>query len=483
VLVAAGALPASAAAHAVPGIDYRFPLPIWLYGAAAGAAVLASAPAAAFAVQLREPRRKRDVYGRIRPLHLGAAGLIVSTVFLLVGLAGGFFGAQEFFENPLTIIIWVDFWVGLGIVSALVGNAWDFVSPLNVAGRALERALARRDVPARPYPERLGVWPSVALLLVWSWMELIWDQAKEPRTLAAIIVLYIVAQLAAMAIFGTEVWLARGEVFTVFARTFARFAPFELFVREASGECRAGRCLDPERPNCPSCWLDAQPEHRALRLREYGAGIRREPPLGAAGGTFVLAVLATVVYDGFSQTNRYAQLEAFFLERSHWLSVHVKVLDTLIMAAIVLAFALAFLLVVALVSRLEGSTVRDAARRYATTLIPIAAVYFVSHYFLFLIYAGQFTGGNLLDPFGRDWVPDYGAWTGVPGVAVWWIQVVLIVWGHVLAVFEAHRVSLRAQGRARTALVTQAPLVALMVGYTFAGLWTLGQVLQAPSVA
>jgi prolyl-tRNA synthetase len=32
-------------------------------------------------------------------------------------------------------VVWVDFWVGLGIVTALVGNAWDFVSPLSAAGR------------------------------------------------------------------------------------------------------------------------------------------------------------------------------------------------------------------------------------------------------------------------------------------------------------------------------------------------------------
>jgi len=483
VAVAAGVGPASASAHAVPGIDYRFPLPVWLYGLAAAVAVLASAPAAAVAVRSREPRPSRDLYGHIRPLHLGTVFLVLSTLLILEALVGGFFGSQEFFENPLTIEIWVDFWVGLGIVSALVGNVWDFVSPLNAAGRALERLLARRGIPARPYPERLGLWPAIALLLVWSWMELVWGPAKEPRTLAAIIVAYVVLQLGAMAYFGTEVWLARGELFTVLARTFARFAPLELYVREAAGECRAGRCVDPERPNCPACWRDASPADRGLRLRGFGAGIRREPALGPAGGTFVLALLATVVYDGFSQTNVYARFEAFFLDRSTWLAVHEHLLDTLIMAGIVLAFAAAYLIVVSVVARLEGSTPAEAARRYAPTLIPIAAVYFVSHYFLFLVYAGQFTAGNVADPLGRDWVPDYAGWTGVPGVVVWWIQVVLIVSGHVLAVLEAHRVSLGSRRPARAALVSQAPLVALMVGYTFAGLWTLGQVLAAPNVA
>lgn len=54
-LVAAAALaalvaPAAAAAH-VANVEYKFPLPIWLYAVAGGIAVLASAPAAALAVR------------------------------------------------------------------------------------------------------------------------------------------------------------------------------------------------------------------------------------------------------------------------------------------------------------------------------------------------------------------------------------------------------------------------------------------------
>jgi hypothetical protein len=474
-------LPSAAAAHAVPGIDYRFPLPVWLYGLAAGLAVLLSAPAATLALQASGTRTSRDIYAPFRGIGLRWIGVAIGSFLLVDLVAGGLFGPEDFFENPATIVIWVDFWVGLGIVSALVGNVWEFVSPLNAAGRALDRLLAARGSAAMPYPKRLGLWPATALLLIWSWMELVWKQGKEPRMLAVVLLVYIGLQLVAMAAFGAETWLARGELFTVVARTFARFAPLELYVREPAGECRAVLCVDDERPGCPACWLDATSEARGIRLRPYGAGIRREAPLGSGGGTFVLALLATVVYDGFSQTNQYARFEGFFLDRSTWLATHEKLLDTLLMAGIVAAFALAFLAVVTLVSRLEGAAVADAARRYAPTLIPIAAVYFVSHYFLFLIYGGQFTFAAVFDPFGREWVPDVETpWKGVPGALVWYLQVGLIVWGHVIAVFEAHRVSLRVQGAPRRAVLAQTPLVLLMVGYTFTGLWVLGQVLASP---
>src|SRR3954465_12091496 len=54
-------------AHAAP-ISYKFPLPIWLYVLAGGAAVLLSAPAAALAVKESAPeeRRGRDVYPSVR---------------------------------------------------------------------------------------------------------------------------------------------------------------------------------------------------------------------------------------------------------------------------------------------------------------------------------------------------------------------------------------------------------------------------------
>ena len=474
-------LPSTAAAHAVPGIDYRFPLPVWLYGLAAGLAVLLSAPAATFAFQASGTRMSEDVYGPFRRLRLGSIAVAVASFLLADVISGGLFGPDDFFENPATIVIWVDFWVGLGIVSALVGNIWDFVSPLNAAGRLLDRFLARRGSAAMPYPTWLGLWPATALLLVWSWMELVWAQGKEPRTLVLILLAYIGVQLVAMAAYGAETWLARGELFTVVARTFARFAPLELYVREGGGPCRTGLCIDAERPGCPACWLDGPAESRGIRLRPYGAGVRREAPLAPGGGTFVLALLATVVYDGFSQTNQYARFEGFFLDRSTWLAAHAKFLDTVLMAGIVAAFALAFLTVVTAVSRLERAAIADAARRYAPTLIPIAAVYFISHYFLFLIYAGQFTYAAVFDPLGREWVPDVESpWKGVPGALVWYLQVGLIVWGHVVAVFEAHRVSLRVHGVPRRAALAQWPLVLLMVGYTFTGLWVLGQVLAPP---
>jgi hypothetical protein len=478
-LVAAAALvaPASASAHAI-AIDYNFPLPIWLYALAAGAAVLASAPAAAFAVRGGRDRTSGDVYPRLRPLRLGAIGSVVTLLLLLDGLVGGAFGDPlSVTANPLPLLVWVDFWVGLGIVGALVGNLWDFVSPLNAAGRALDRFLARRGVVARRYPDWLGVWPATLQLLAWSWAELVWLGSARPRNLLVIVLVYLVVQVALMGVFGAERWLAHGELFTVFARTLARFAPLELYVRTPQPPCTAGRCPErSERLGCPACWLHADAGRRGIRLRAYGSGVRREPPLAAGGGAFVVAALATVVFDGYHSTRTYASLVQRLFPAQPAGSTAV---GTLTLIVIVGVFVLAFLGVSAIVSLFEERSPLATARRYAPTLVPIAAVYFIAHYFLYWFYVGQLTPGTVADPLEHEWVPDYAAWTPLDGAAVWWIEVVLIVWGHIAAVVEAHRVAVARHGSARRALLVQLPLVLLMVAYTFSGLWVLGQALRA----
>jgi hypothetical protein len=446
-------------AHAAP-ISYRFPLPIWLYVLAGGFAVLLSAPAAALAVRDAEPteRRWRDVYPLIRRLRFGPILTTLLAAIIVVAFAGGLFStteeSTEFFENPMTLLTWVDFWVGLGIVSWLIGNVWERVSPLNVAARALDRVLARRDVQPLAYPERLGQWPAVVLLLVWSWMELVWDKAKEPRTLALIMLAYLIATLVGCVLYGAEAWLGNVELFSVFARTLSRFSPLEL------------------RPFVPEEWAASPPSERSARLRPYGAGLRTDPPLGVGGGAFVLATLATVVFDGWSQTDRFGSFQKWFYDRWSFLAHHVDVLQTLSLLAVVVIFVVAYIVVAG-----------RRARSFAVTLIPIAAVYFTAHYFSYLLIAGQDTPAVLVDPFGHSWNPlgwgEYALSKAVtPAGLVWWVQVLLIVWGHVAAVFAAHRLALR-RGSAHRALVTQAPLVALMVAYTVAGLWVLAQQIKA----
>jgi len=111
------------------------------------------------------------------------------------------------------------------------------------------------------------------------------------------------------------------------------------------------------------------------------------------------------------------------------------------------------------------------------------AIFTTAHYLAYLLIDGENTLAVIVDPFAQSWNPlglgEYGLWKGIaPAGAIWWLQILVIVWGHVAAVFAAHRLALRRSTRLR-ALASQAPLVGLMVLYTVAGLWVLAQQLKA----
>jgi hypothetical protein len=98
-------------AHAAP-FTYKFPLPIWMYVLAGGAAVLLSAPAAALAVTDEPPRehRTRNIYGWARRLRLAPIFIALFTAIFIWSLIGGIFAttaqSQEFLENPITVVTW-----------------------------------------------------------------------------------------------------------------------------------------------------------------------------------------------------------------------------------------------------------------------------------------------------------------------------------------------------------------------------------------
>ncbi len=469
---AALAAPAVAAAHAVGSIDYQFPLPLWLYVVGGAVAVAVSVPAATMFDTSLDVTAGRNLYHRRRAWLVNGIRAVVLLLLLEIVVAG-LFGEQAFSSNPATLLIWVDFWVGLGLVSALVGPVWDVINPLRLIGELIDRAVG---VPPLVYPQRLGQWPSVMLLLVWGWLELAWAKGSVPDVLVIFIVLYLAAQVVGMALFGSSVWLSRGDLFTVFSRLLSRVSGLEWYAARPPAECPGDLHPGPdgEVVGCPECWLAAPPEGRGIRWRGLLAGAWRGPGLLPGGAAFILVLLTLVLFDGFSETEQSNHL-FLWLDRQTGGGLSITALSTLTMIVCMVPLLLAFVLVAWLTGRLTGTTASAAADRYGPTLLPIVAVYFAAHYLLYLVAYGQLTWKVIVDPFETDWVPDIGVWTGYPAGMVWALQVGLIVAGHIVAILAAHRIASASVPRHRAAIRAQAPLITLMIAYTVLGLWILGQ--------
>ena len=115
---------------------------------------------------------------------------------------------------------------------------------------------------------------------------------------------------------------------------------------------------------------------------------------------------------------------------------------------------------------------------FVGSLIPIAIVYALSHYFSLLLIQGQFVIPLLSDPWAQGWNL-LGSAGFQPNLTLlkpnttWYTQVTVLVIGHVLALIVAHDRAVALSPTPRIALRTQYVMLTLMVLYTVGGMWLL----------
>lgn len=464
--VAVGALaaPAPAAAHGLVG-RADLPIPEWLFGWAAAVVLIVSF--AALALLWQEPRLEgRDPF---RPLPEGLSFALVNTATeVFAGVVGvgllaltvyaGLEGVQSPQANFAPTFIYVIFWVGLVPASILLGDVFRAFNPWRAiargAGWLASRVGGPLPAPFR-YPDRLGRWPAVVGLLGFAWIELAYTSGDDPSTLAIAALVYSAVTLVAIACFGTEAWMARGEAFSVYFNVFSRISPVEV---------RDGR----------------------LGLR---------PPLGAltrfhpGPGTIALLVvmIGTVAFDGASEgqpwTDIAPDIQDFFTSIGFSLGTALELTFTVGMLIGLALVAMVYLLGIAGVRTVDRRPFGEVARSYVHTLVPIAAVYVIAHYFSLLAYNGQAIAYLASDPLGEgsdlfgtaDATIDYGA---IGATAIWYVQVGVLVAGHVCGLILAHDRALAMYQKAKTATTSQYWMLAVMVAFTTGGLFLLSQANQ-----
>lgn len=470
----------SAGAHA-HGFGQRFdlPLPLWLWLTGAGATLVLTFVALALFARRGDfgssLLRSVDLL-RYAPLRriahpLATALRVVSCALFVLTLAAGFFGTQDAYANLIVTMVWVLWWVGMAFACALVGDLWEVVDPLPALYRAVARVSGRRESLGWTYPAWLGAWPGVLLFFAFAWAELVWHDKDVPRALATFLLAYAVLAWTGMLLFGVETWRSRGDAFAMAFRVLGRFAPLEL------------RSTSPSEP-------------ARLRLRPYSAGLLANEPVPNSVAAFVLLMLATVTFDGFHQTPLMDQVstgvqawrpaaEALFVLSSATGLDETQLFNTLLLFAFPLAFVLIFRAVGAWMLHLAaraGSTGHTGADVNAMvwSLVPIAVAYHLAHYASLLVTTGQFIIPLASDPFGWGWdlfgTRGRKVDLGIVGPALYWYTAVaLVVVGHVLAVVVAHVEAMRRFASHRAALLSQLPVLALMVAYTSLSLWIMAQ--------
>ena len=449
-------------AHGLGGV--RDPvIPLWLFYYAASLTLILSF--VALGVLWRKPLLEGRDGGRPLGEHwqrlllwlgwriiLGA----VSVGLLLVVWISAFLGEPDAGDNLAPTFVWVVFWLGLVPLVVVFGNLWSILSPWRAAADAvawLWSKTGRTWEPAASYPERLGRWPAAGLLFAFATLELAYPRAAEPRTLALAIVVYSWITWAGMLVYGRRAWTENGEAFHVYFGLLSLISPFA--VRERDGS-------------------------RAVVVRPPLAGLtaRQNRPGTVA---FVAVMLGSVAFDGLSRAtwwqDRLYDLEAeYIVDSPRTADLVATGFNLLGLLGAVVGVALLFLVAVWAAKAVAGSR-EGLAAVFVGSLIPIALAYSVAHYFTALVNQGQYAIPLASDPLGKGWdlfgTSDFQPTLFNSPNAIWYVQVGVLVVGHVLGLTLAHDRAVALWGSARTAARTQYAMLGLMVLYTCTGLWLL----------
>lgn len=462
VLVGIGALwPTVAFAHGVQG-RADTPIPIEAFFAVGALVLVGSFVGLVFG--WKEP--KLATY-RWRPAPALLSGLVLSPVVLwvvralvlgvfLVVLGAAAFGSTSLGGNIAPLMVFVVWWISLVPLSALLGNVWREVNPWVTIASIFRFAKSRPD---NPIPSWLGVWPAAVLILLFAWLELVYPTPAEPRLIAALIAVYSVGTLVAMKHYGTDSWLDHGEAFSVYTRFLALVSAVEV---------REGR-------------LGFRPPFIAVTK------VANTP--GMVG--LISVLIATVTYDGLSTSPFWKRRDVAATERLIDLGLNDFQAGVLIGTFGLLASLAAFVLAYEGFSAWSAkranwtfTSIGRVARAFAHSLIPIAFAYFVAHYFTLFVFQSQDLVRLASDPFGFGWnlfgTADHQInFQLVSAEAIWAVQVISIVVGHVIALALAHDRALELGRTHREALRSQTPMLILMVLLTVAGLWSLSAGMNA----
>jgi hypothetical protein len=439
------------------------PIPEWLFAWAAGMVLVVSF--VALAVLWPQPRLQqrdwRPLPGGIgralasRPVEVlcGAIGVFLLALTVYAGLRG----EQSPTANFAPIFIYVIFWLALVPASVLFGDVFKAFNPWRAIGRAVAgvaRLGARGELPAPlPYPEWLGRWPAAAGIFAFAALELVASNGDKPENLAIATLVYSAVTFIAMALYGVDRWIERGEAFSVY---------FNLFSRLSAIETRDGE----------------------VGLRRPLSGL---PALSELPGTVALlaVMIGSTSFDGAS-------------EKAPWTSISPDLASSFQdvglapQSALELAFLIGLvgsILIVAGFYRLGVLGARSvggdlSARRlsntFVHTLVPIALAYVAAHYLTLLLFQGQALGYLASDPLGKGsdlfgtagWQIDYGV---IGANATWYWQVGFVIAGHVAALVLAHDRALALYDRAKLAVRSQYWMLAVMVGFTGLALWLLSR--------
>ncbi len=352
---------------------------------------------------------------------------VLASLILLSLIALGLWGPRDPLANLLVLVIWTGLWIVVPVIQGLAFDLWAYINPWRGILHLLGRAKTGQRLPD------WVIWLTLPQFAAAALFALVYIAPADPAILARVVLCYWLAHLSLALVFG-QAWLERGEALTVF----------------------------------------------------LGVLAKRPATTPRALGVLAIVALATGSFDSLNETFwwlakwginplEFPGRSGVFWQNTIGYLLTLPLLATVFLACLWGGFAL--------VGR-AGQTVLTwrAFAPFALTLLPIFMGYHIAHFLTSAYVNLQYLALALNDPLARganllglgETYVTTGIFNTIATVRViWLLQGTAIVIGHMIAIFQAHRLAYNLLGNPQRAALSQIPMAAFMVGYTLFGLWLL----------
>ncbi|MHC4814525.1 MAG: hypothetical protein ACYTFN_15660 [Planctomycetota bacterium] len=450
--------------------------------------------------------------------------LVFVVLFLLIILAG-LFGNQLAARNIAPLLTWTVWWGGLVIVIMFLGKAWCYVCPWDAIAGWIERL---RFWGKGKEGLSLGIrWPrtlrnivlATVLFVGLTWLELGFRITMNPSATAMLGLLMLTLTLVAVLIFERRAFCRYGCLVGRVSGLYALFSATEVRAVD-SGVCRSCASKDCYHGNdkgygCPTglfpgtldqntycidcleCVKTCPSKNMVVNARPWGADLATKGRPRKDEAYLALLMLAITGFHGLTMTPAWKEMLGFFedtLGLAYIPSFSLGML--LLMATPVLIYAVLLKLTVWF-SRTPSISYGRAFVAFAYSVLPIALFYHLAHNLEHMLMEGQKVIPLLSNPFGyapaESWtilgfrgIGEWNLfgtanWTLAPLVSLhtlWFLQVLLVLVGHVYALWVADRTARRLYTGPGTALRSQLPMLVGMVAFSMFSLWLLKQPME-----
>lgn len=443
-------------AHGV-GRMYQLPVPLELYLGGSAVAVLGSLVLVARMRQAPSSGAPRMLIGPAATLRLARVLRVVfqtGFLFAFISAAVGFDATFSF----AALWVWMGMVVALVVVNVIFGGIWRLADPWVPLARAWsgeqeeeeddEEGSGPAEVQGRSRSLPLVLGPLSIYLLFW--FELVSRVGFDAPWLVAFLAAYVTYAVWIRA--RTEHW----ELLDPFCILY-EFASRASFLQVTE----AGTFVE-------------SPGRKQLEQQPM--------PVSIYAALFLL--LGATSLDNLRETQVWFSVRRALGIPDTGISRLAEVLyDSAALAMLAVPFFASFYLIVRLTRRLLKVESGSFGRVMAWSLAPIGVAYLLAHNAALFVVTLPLWLRSLADPLALGWRLPGGLFSEFdPSPAlVWFLEVGLVVGGHIIGVLMAHRLERRFVKSHRASLSSQIPFTVLMSLYTVGTLWLLSLAVVIPA--